>query len=216
MDKEKIGRLIGALRREQGMTQRELAERLHVSDRTVSKWERGAGLPDASLMVALADALGISVNELLTGERADASACTPETRAVLREAAAVIYRHVHARERQLRTRILAVCVLAALLLGGAALALRSLGEERILFPPTVSCELLQRDADVEATLLVDRRNSGVYDYICAYALERGGTVHLQGRRVWQSYTDAVPSAVYDALREVCGDEITRVTALADG
>lgn len=138
MDKEKIGRLIGALRREQGMTQRELAARLHVSDRTVSKWERGAGLPDASLMVALADALGISVNELLTGERTDASACTPETRAVLRETAAVIYRHVHAREQQLRTRILALCVLAALLLGGAALALRSLGEERILFPPTVS------------------------------------------------------------------------------
>lgn len=75
---------------------------------------------------------------------------------------------------------------------------------------------MQRDADVEATLLVDRRNSGVYDYLCAYALERGGTVHLRERRVWQSYTDAVPSAVYDALREVCGDKITRVTALADG
>lgn len=43
MDREAIGRLIGALRREQGMTQRELAARLHVSDRTVSKWERGAG-----------------------------------------------------------------------------------------------------------------------------------------------------------------------------
>lgn len=78
MDREAIGRLIGALRREQGMTQRELAARLHVSDRTVSKWERGAGVPDASLMVAPADALGISVNELLTGERADASgSCAP-------------------------------------------------------------------------------------------------------------------------------------------
>ena len=69
MDKEKIGRFISMLRKEKGMTQKELADKLHVSDRTISKWERGAGLPDASLMVALSDLLGITVNELLTGER---------------------------------------------------------------------------------------------------------------------------------------------------
>ena len=65
MDKEKIGRFICALRKEQGLTQKELAERLHVSDRTVSKWERGAGLPDISTLPAPADSLGIALDELL-------------------------------------------------------------------------------------------------------------------------------------------------------
>ena len=51
------------------MTQKDLAEQLHVSDRTVSKWERGAGVPDASLMIALSDILGITVNELLSGDK---------------------------------------------------------------------------------------------------------------------------------------------------
>lgn len=119
------------------------------------------------------------------------------------------HRRARGRERQLRARFLAVCLLAALLLGGAAPALRSLGETRILFPPTVFCALLQRDADVEATLLVDRRDSGVYDYLCAYALERGGTVRLQERSLWQSYTDAVP-------RAVCGGTITSITATGSG
>ncbi len=64
MDKEKIGSFISALRKEKGMTQKDLADRLHVSDRTISKWERGAGLPDASLMIGLSDLLGITVNEL--------------------------------------------------------------------------------------------------------------------------------------------------------
>ena len=51
------------------MTQKDLAEQLHVSDRTVSKRERGAGVPDASLMIALSDILGITVNGLLSGDK---------------------------------------------------------------------------------------------------------------------------------------------------
>lgn len=69
MDSKKIGSLIAALRREQNMTQKELAELLYLSDRTISKWERGAGLPDASLWRDLAEVLGIAVPELLAGER---------------------------------------------------------------------------------------------------------------------------------------------------
>ena len=53
---------------ELGLTQKELAEKLNISDRTVSKWERGAGFPDISLVEPLADALGLSVLELLHGE----------------------------------------------------------------------------------------------------------------------------------------------------
>ena len=68
MDCEKIGALIRAARRERGMTQRALAEALHISDRTVSKWERGAGCPDVSLLTALSDRLGVDLARMLAGD----------------------------------------------------------------------------------------------------------------------------------------------------
>ncbi len=68
MDCEKIGRLICGLRKEKGLTQRELAERLRVSDKAVSKWERGLGCPDVSLLTALSAVLGVDVQGLLAGE----------------------------------------------------------------------------------------------------------------------------------------------------
>ena len=64
-----MGRRIAARRRALGMTQRELAERLHVTDRAVSRWERDVGAPDFSLLAPLAYALEIGVDELLTGRR---------------------------------------------------------------------------------------------------------------------------------------------------
>ncbi len=71
MDQIKIGKFIAECRKEKGLTQRELAERLSISDKTVSKWERGSGLPDVGLMLPLCELLGISVNELLSGVRLD-------------------------------------------------------------------------------------------------------------------------------------------------
>ena len=69
MEQEKIGKFIATLRKEKNMTQMELANRIQVSDRTISKWERGRGLPELSLLVPLCEVLEISVNELLSGER---------------------------------------------------------------------------------------------------------------------------------------------------
>lgn len=71
MDQVKIGSFIKAMRKEQGLTQHELAEKLYISDKTVSKWETGNGMPDVTLMVPLCKILNISVNELLSGERLD-------------------------------------------------------------------------------------------------------------------------------------------------
>ena len=68
MDCEKIGALIARLLREQGLTQRELAECVLVSDKTVSKWERGLGCPDVSLLERLSDVLGVELTALLAGE----------------------------------------------------------------------------------------------------------------------------------------------------
>ena len=69
IDKERFGAFLARLRKERGMTQRELADRLHVSDKAVSKWERALSLPDVALLIPLADCLGVSVTELLLGER---------------------------------------------------------------------------------------------------------------------------------------------------
>ena len=73
MNQEKIGKFIATLRKEHSMTQKELAQRLGVSDKTVSKWETGRGLPEISIMRCLCDTLEISINELLSGDRLDAS-----------------------------------------------------------------------------------------------------------------------------------------------
>lgn len=69
MDQVKIGRFIAEVRKEQNYTQKALAEKLGVSDRTVSKWECGKGMPETSLMMPLCEILKISVNELLSGKR---------------------------------------------------------------------------------------------------------------------------------------------------
>ena len=69
MDQVKIGNFIKECRKELGITQYELADKLNVSFKTISKWECGKGLPDVSLLLPLCNELKISVNELLSGER---------------------------------------------------------------------------------------------------------------------------------------------------
>ena len=69
MNQIKIGAFIAEQRKAKKLTQAALAEKLGITDRAVSKWERGKGLPDASLMLELCKVLGITVNELLSGER---------------------------------------------------------------------------------------------------------------------------------------------------
>ena len=67
IDREKFGAFLAQLRKERGLTQKELAERLFVSDKAVSKWERCQSLPDVALLLPLAEILGVSVTELLRG-----------------------------------------------------------------------------------------------------------------------------------------------------
>ena len=68
MDQIKIGRFISKKRKEKGLTQMLLAEKLNVSDRAVSKWENGRSMPDSSIMLDLCNILGITVTDLLYGE----------------------------------------------------------------------------------------------------------------------------------------------------
>ncbi len=69
MNMGKIGKFIASCRKEQGMTQAELAERFGITDRAVSKWETGKSLPDSGIMLELCKCLNINVNELLSGEK---------------------------------------------------------------------------------------------------------------------------------------------------
>ena len=74
INKERFGAFIQGLRKERSLTQAQLAQRLYVSDKAVSKWERGLSLPDVSLLMPLAEALQVTVIELLEGQRLEPSA----------------------------------------------------------------------------------------------------------------------------------------------
>lgn len=71
MDQIKIGRFIAERRKKAGLTQLQLAEKLGITDKAISKWERGLTMPDTSIMLELCDIICISVNELLCGEKFD-------------------------------------------------------------------------------------------------------------------------------------------------
>ena len=68
MDNVQTGKLIARLRKQKGLTQQQLADQINLSNKTISKWESGSGSPDLSNLPLLADALGVSVDELLRGE----------------------------------------------------------------------------------------------------------------------------------------------------
>ena len=69
MDQLKIGKFVAECRKKKNLTQLQLADKLGITDKAISKWERGIAMPDSSIMLELCDILGISVNELLSGEK---------------------------------------------------------------------------------------------------------------------------------------------------
>ena len=79
MDAKKFGTFIATLRKENNMTQVELAQKLQVPDKAVSKWERGLGFPDINTIEPLADALGVSVLEIMRSERIAETEITQDT-----------------------------------------------------------------------------------------------------------------------------------------
>ncbi len=68
MDLSKVGNLICYLRKEKGLTQKQLADNMNISDKTISKWERGLGCPDVSLLPELSSLLGVNIEKILMGE----------------------------------------------------------------------------------------------------------------------------------------------------
>lgn len=111
MDTVKIGGFIAAMRKEKKMTQKELGQRLHVSDRAVSKWERGLNLPDANLFEPLCRELEITVTELLRGERADVT--VPDLEQVVEETVNLVGRKERKAKRLKRVALVLACLLCA-------------------------------------------------------------------------------------------------------
>ena len=128
LDKAAFGRFLAQLRREKGMTQKELAATLYVSDKAVSKWERGLSVPDISLLVPLAEQLNVTVAELLQGRRVEEERrfTREETEDLIRKA--LTFSAEPPERRQARTKkYLPVYVICCVLGVAGALALLIIG-----------------------------------------------------------------------------------------
>lgn len=158
IDKEKFGAFLARLRREKGLTQKELAERLFVSDKAVSKWERCLSLPDVALLLPLADCLGVSVTELLRGERTTQPQLPVEEVEALVGSALRMGGEEHAERRTGRRRWRLACALCILAGAAETAVLRLLG-----FPWA---------ALGSAVLLVEGLNLVFALWLCFWAKER--------------------------------------------
>lgn len=153
MDAKATGGLIARRRKEQNWSQGDLAERLHVTDKAISKWETGRGLPSVDLLEPLAEALGLTVSELLSGRE-----LTPEELPKAAEAQVM-----ESMERERRTRRRSFFATAALaLIGIAAIGVGTwLAAHYLGSVPETDLEGLERQAF--ASLATPRR-AIVYDF----------------------------------------------------
>ena len=173
MDNLQTGAFIRELRKEQGMTQKELADRLHITDRAVSKWERGLCAPDLSTLEPLAELLGVTVTELLAGRRMAEEPHKEEIEANVRNALRYSGDELRQAARALRKkyRIVWSCVLIAAFISLAVLWWKGVFHivER-LESPDGTCLLTIYDRDVAidrlsrepAVTVVNRMPEGAY------------------------------------------------------
>ena len=124
MDQKRIGAFLKALRKEKELTQEELAQHLHVSGRTVSRWETGSNMPDISLLIEIAEFYDVSIPEIVAGERKN-EVMNEETKEVARTLSEYAENEKESILRKIRWEsILGVCALAvyaALDISGLAL-----------------------------------------------------------------------------------------------
>ena len=108
MDYKKTGALIAGMRKERGLTQNALAKELHISDRTVSKWERGVGFPDVSLLEPLSQSLNLSISEIVLGEKSgECENMGKNDEKILKEALSILKKELVA---QLHKKIIATSI----------------------------------------------------------------------------------------------------------
>lgn len=174
MDAKWTGQLIAARRRELGLSQLELADRLHVTDKAVSRWETGRGMPAVDLLEPLAEALGLTVSELLSGQR-----LTPEE--LPKTADSLLTESLRRNVRMVWRGVLGVLLAAAAVLGcyvgyhwWTSVAetdpegLTRLAAEYLLRPTRA----IAPDCDPDTLRIVDLERKG--DYLAALCTDDGG------------------------------------------
>ena len=134
MDLSKIGSFIAECRKNKKITQEQLADKLCITNRAVSKWERGLSLPDASIMLELCVILDISVNELLNGEKIDVKDYKEKNETLLLELA----KQEELKNKQLMTSMWTILITNAIFYFGILLLSVNLLEEGILLG-TIIC-----------------------------------------------------------------------------
>ena len=119
MDIVKIGKFIAECRKGENLTQMQLAEKLNITDRAVSKWERGKAMPDSSIMLELCDIINISVNELLSGEKINMENNTEKNEQLLLEMA----KELEKKNKTIWTAMWAIMIISIIaLLAGISIA----------------------------------------------------------------------------------------------
>ena len=140
MDQRKIGKFIAALRKAQGLTQEQLGEKLGVTNKTVSRWENGNYMPDVEMLSLLSEEFGVSINELISGERLAAEdfkkAADSNLAAALNSSAFTLKEKIaFFKKKWLREHIAAIVLCAAAWIGiilWSALKLRGSGSYSLL------------------------------------------------------------------------------------
>jgi len=129
MDQIRIGKFIAECRKKKNLTQMELAEKMNITDRAVSKWENGKSMPDSSIMLDLCNILGISVNELLMGEMIEMKEYDQKTEELLVELA----KQDELKNRKLMTSMWTILITSVVFyLGIILLAVNTLEEGVLL------------------------------------------------------------------------------------
>lgn len=178
MDQVKIGQFIKAIRKEKNLTQREAAERMGISEKTVSKWETGNGLPEVSLMLPLCNLLGISVNELLSGERLDEKQYFEKAE---QNIMSLMEERANAKKKLVLTALVAlITVLAAATLIGIAGTIEMKTWIRIVL---IVVALIVAVAGIAVSVVLERE-AGVYE--CKHCGER--FVPTMKDFVWGAHT----------------------------
>ena len=196
MDQIKIGKFIASCRKEEGMTQAELAEKLGISDRAVSKWETGKSMPDSGIMLELCGFLKINVNELLSGERIMAELYSKQ----LEENLLAMRREVEERDRR-ALKLEYWMGFSAVLSGSVLILLASFLEMPFWLRMVLSAFALMMILLVSFIAVGIEQKAGYYECECCHhryvpsyrqvilSMHRGRTRYMKcpvcGKRSWQ-------------------------------
>lgn len=195
MDQKKIGAFIAQCRKEKSLTQIQLAELLDITNQAVSKWENGRGMPDVSLLQPLCDALGISLNELFSGEHISAE----EYKGKAEENISKLYKEKQIANLKPIKYLFSICSNVTLLVAVIELAVGFIGN---FFNPTI-LEVMLLNASVWIILFLISVGKLTYDKKKLKNLKHSGTC------IDSEIKDIIPASWirvgnYISCRIVCG------------